>query len=158
MVETNRYAEKVLDEIIIQRNSQFKEWKPTDFDEMKLFLGWLIHMGMLNLPRLSDYWLTDPLINRFFLFLCFWHFEIPCANEQLCKIAFFINHLNETKKWIYCPSENVSLDKSMVLWCRCLIFRQYIKNKKTKYGVKFYKLCKSSGLILGSLSWHSWLE
>ena len=32
VVETNRYAEKVLDEIIIKRNSWFKEWKPTDFD------------------------------------------------------------------------------------------------------------------------------
>ena len=91
VVETNRYAEKVLDEIIIKRNSRFKEWKPTDFDEMKLFLGLLIQIGMLNLPRLSDYWSTDPLFktytwrktmsrNRFFLLLRFWHFEIPCAN------------------------------------------------------------------------------
>ena len=91
VVETNRYAEKVLDEIIIKRNSRFKEWKPTDFDEMKLFLGLLIQIGMLNLPRLSDYWSTDPLFktytwrktmsrNRFFLLLRFWHFEVTCAN------------------------------------------------------------------------------
>ena len=52
--ETNRYAETVLDEIIIKRNSWFKEWKATDFNEMKLFLDLLVHMGMLNLPRLSD--------------------------------------------------------------------------------------------------------
>ena len=65
VVETNRYAENVLDEIIIKRNFRFKEWKPTDFDEMKLFLGLLIHMGMLNLPRLSDYWSTDPLFKTY---------------------------------------------------------------------------------------------
>ena len=99
VVETNRYAEKVLDEIIIKRNSRFKEWKPTDFDEMKLFLGLLIQMGILHLPHLSDFWSTDPLFktytwrktisrNRFFLLLHFWHFEIPCANEPLSKIAF----------------------------------------------------------------------
>ena len=61
VVETNCYAKKILDEIIIKQNSWFKEWKPRDFDEMKLFLGLLIHMGMLNLPLLSDYWSTDPL-------------------------------------------------------------------------------------------------
>ena len=160
MVETNRYAEKVLDEIIIKRNSRFKEWKPTDFDEMKLFLGLLIQIGMLNLPRLSDYWSTDPLFktytwrktmsrNIFFLLLRLWHFGIPCANERLSKIAFFMNHLNETMKRIYCPSENISLD-----WCYSdgrLIFRQHIKNKKHKHGVKFYELCEPSGLILRSL-------
>ena len=119
-------------------------------------------MGMLNLPHLSDYWSMDPLFktytwrktmsrNRFFLLLHFWHFEIPCANERLSKIAFIMNHLNETMKRIYCPSENHSLDKSMVLWCGHLIFRQYIKNKKHKYGVKFFKFCNSSGLVLLSL-------
>ena len=88
--------------------------------------------------------------NRFFLLLNFWHFEILCANERISKISFFMNHLHETMKRIYCPSENLSLDESMVLWRGRLIFRQYIKNKKHKYGAKFYELCESSGLILRS--------
>ena len=88
--------------------------------------------------------------NRFFSLLRFWYFEIPCANERLSKIAFFLNHLNETMKRIYCPSENLSRDKSMVLWHGRLIFRQNITNKKHKYRVKFYELCESSGLILRS--------
>ena len=67
VVETNRYTEKVLDEIVIKQNYLFKEWKPTDSDEMKLFLGLLIQMGMLNLPRLSDYWSTDPLFKTYTL-------------------------------------------------------------------------------------------
>ena len=126
---------------------------------MKLFLGLLMQMGMLNLPRLSDYWSTDPLFktytwrktmsrNIYFLLLHLWHFGIPCANERLSKIAFFMNHLNETMKRIYRPSENLSLDESMVLWRGRLIFRRYIKNKKHKYGVKFYELCESSGWTL----------
>ena len=36
----------------------------------------------------------------------------------------------------------------MVLWRGRLVFRQYIKNKKHKYGVKFYELCESDGIIL----------
>lgn len=34
-----------------------------------------------------------------------------------------------------------------MLWRGRLFFRQYIKNKKHKYGVKFYKLCESNGLV-----------
>ena len=36
----------------------------------------------------------------------------------------------------------------MMLWRGRLIFRQYIKNKKHKHGVKFYELCESDGTVL----------
>ena len=61
-----------------------------------------------------------------------------------------MNHWNNTMKRIYCPNENFSLDESMVLWRRRTIFRQYIKRKKHKCGVKFYELCESDWLILRS--------
>ena len=38
----------------------------------------------------------------------------------------------------------------MILWRDRLIFRQYIKNKRSKYGVKLYGLCESTGIILGT--------
>ena len=60
-----------------------------------------------------------------------------------------MNHLNNTKR-IYCPTETLSLDESMVLWQGRLIFRSYIKGKKHKYDVKFHELCESNGLILRS--------
>ena len=62
-----------------------------------------------------------------------------------------MNNLNEKMKEIYCPDQSLSLDESMVLWRGHLIFRQYIKNKKHKHGVKLYELCDSSGLILQSM-------
>lgn len=48
---------------------------------------------------------------------------------------------------IYQPGKNLSLDESMVLW-RGLIFRQYIKNKRHKYGIKLYILTEPNGLVL----------
>lgn len=42
----------------------------------------------------------------------------------------------------------VSLDESMVLWRGRLIFRQYIKNKRHKYGVKLYMATAPNGIIL----------
>ena len=35
----------------------------------------------------------------------------------------------------------------MMLWRGRLLFRQYIKNKRHKYGIKYYELCTSDGLI-----------
>ena len=49
---------------------------------------------------------------------------------------------------IYVPDKDLSLDESMMLWRGRLIFRQYIKNKKHKHGVKFYELCESDGTVL----------
>ena len=61
-----------------------------------------------------------------------------------------MNNLNNTMKRIYSPTENLSLDEPMVFWRGRLTFRQYIKEKKHKYGAKFYELCESDGFILGS--------
>ncbi|KAI6648410.1 PiggyBac transposable element-derived protein 4 [Oopsacas minuta] len=49
---------------------------------------------------------------------------------------------------IYTPGRNLSLDESMVLWRGRLVFRQYIKNKRHKYGIKLFQLCESDGIVL----------
>ena len=36
----------------------------------------------------------------------------------------------------------------MMLWKGRLVFRQYVKNKGHKYGIKFYELCESDGIVL----------
>ena len=87
--------------------------------------------------------------NHFYLLPRFRHFQINSTNERLNKVAFSMNHLNSTMKPIYCPTENLSLDESMVLWQNRPLFFQYIKGKK-QYGVKFYELCESDGLVLRS--------
>ena len=43
-------------QILMKCNPRFKDWKPTDTDEMKLFLGLFIHRGAVILPRVSVYW------------------------------------------------------------------------------------------------------
>lgn len=49
---------------------------------------------------------------------------------------------------IYYPGKELSLDESMMLWRGRLGFRQYIKNKRHKYGVKLYMLTEPDGTIL----------
>ncbi|XP_045459223.1 piggyBac transposable element-derived protein 4-like [Melitaea cinxia] len=51
-------------------------------------------------------------------------------------------------KSIYSPGKQLSLDESMVLWRGRLLFRQYIKNKRFKYGIKLYVLAEPDGTVL----------
>ncbi|KAJ8926270.1 hypothetical protein NQ314_021391, partial [Rhamnusium bicolor] len=48
----------------------------------------------------------------------------------------------------YYPGKELSLDESMMLWRGRLVFRQYIKNKRHKFGIKLYMLTEPSGTLL----------
>ncbi|CAG5051313.1 unnamed protein product [Parnassius apollo] len=49
---------------------------------------------------------------------------------------------------LICAQKELSLDESMILYRGRLLFRQYIKNKKHKYGMKLYMLTEPDGLVL----------
>ena len=57
--ETNRYAERESNKTILTRRSRYEDWKPTDAVEIKKSIGLLLHMGIVNLPRIGDYWSID---------------------------------------------------------------------------------------------------
>jgi hypothetical protein len=48
----------------------------------------------------------------------------------------------------YYPSRELSIDEFMVLWRGRLRFRQYIKGKRHKFGIKLYVLCEPKGIAL----------
>jgi hypothetical protein len=54
--ETNRYAEQYLQTHEISRWSKFRQWNPTTDEEMLKFFGIIIEMGLVQMPRLSQYW------------------------------------------------------------------------------------------------------
>lgn len=70
--------------------------------------------------------------------------EVP---SRIYKVEKVLDFFNKRMQEIYQPSENLSLDESMVLWRGRLVFRQYIKNKRHKYGVKLYMLTEHQGLV-----------
>lgn len=53
--------------------------------------------------------------------------------------------LNKTFSEVYKPGEYVCIDKSVILFRGRIIFKQYIKGKCHKYGIKLYKLCSDGG-------------
>lgn len=129
--------------------------------ELRRFLGLLFHMGTIKLNRVNDYWKKHYLFNlqcfsavmsrnRFLLILRALQFEdmdtqVPLT--QYGKIKPIIDFFNDKMREIYYPKRELSIDESMVLWRGRLSFRQYVKGKRHKFGIKLYALCEPTGLV-----------
>lgn len=55
-----------------------------------------------------------------------------------------VNNFNKA----FQPDEALSLDESLLLHRGRLSFKQYIKGKKAKYGIKFFEFCDPYGYVL----------
>lgn len=157
--ETNRNADQVISTLRLNRSSRLRKWRPTYPNEMKKFLGLLLWMGLVPMPRLTDYWSKNLLYknvvagkvmsrNRFQLLLRFWHFNDNLNMERdgrLGKISPLIKILNKSFKTNKTPGEDVVIDESMIPFRGRLLFRQYLPNKTHKYGIKVFKICDTAG-------------
>ena len=160
--EANQYADQEINRHRpLRRSSRLNLWKLVNHQEMCQFLGILLHMGCVKLPTFEYYWSTNVLYrfpmfskvmprNRFQLILQFWHFVDNNTAGPGClrKVVPIVEHLNNTLNTIYIPDKDLAIDESMMLWRGRLVFRQYIKNKRHKYGIKLYKLCESDRVVV----------
>lgn len=153
VAQTNIYAVEVLSYSQSTR-CRIVDWKELTIEEFRIFLGLTLHMGTIKLNHLQDYWKKHRLFNltcfsnymsrdRYQLILRCLHFATnPGEQEQqvdrIYKIRPIIEHFNNKMNQIYYPGKNLSLDESMMLWKGRLVFRQYIQNKRHKYGLKLY--------------------
>ena len=170
--ETNRYAASSC-RSAKQRNpnlssrSFFNMWSTVSENEITKFIAILIHMGPWKKPRVNDYWSKNPVMassfaaslmsrDRFKMILAFFHLNnnnnyIPRGqpgHDPLHKVRTLLDSLNFAFKRVYIPEEWIALDEAVVPWRGRLIFRVYIKNKPTKWGIKLYMICESlSGYV-----------
>lgn len=85
---------------------------------------------------------------RFQLILRFLHLSNneEQDNDRLIKVNPISQHFNETMDRIYKPERKLCIDEAIVLSRGRLIFCQYLKNKRHRYDIKLYGLCKSNGI------------
>ena len=109
-------------------NSKKKKWKKPDLVEMKAFLGLSLSMGIMDKPKIEDYWTTDPLFETpgFRETMSFDHFTqmLRCLvfydvdnfdmTDSLYKIRSFINNIVETSVQLYEPDRYLTIDESMI--------------------------------------------
>ena len=149
-------------------HSRTKDWKPTDTDDIQCFLATHLLMGIVQKPELSNFWSTDPLLqtpffahilprNRFQLIQQFLHFadnSLYCIDDpnrdKLFKVRKVIQMIVDRCKSVYIPSEHISIDEELLLWKGRLTFKQYIPNKRARFGIKLFSLCEDSGYMWNS--------
>jgi hypothetical protein len=65
--------------------------------------------------------------------------------DRIHKIRPLMQKLLTRFQDVVNPGRNVCIDETMVPFRGRLKFKQYIKNKRHKFGIKLYKLCLESG-------------
>lgn len=160
--ETNSFAEKhekKLDSSSTSDSPGSSKFSPVSSDEVRLFFGLIILMSIVKKPDLKMYFSTNDMIatpffnkvisrRRFLKILQYLHFTSDESAKKLQKLKPVIEILNKKFKTAYVPEQNISIDESLFSWKGRLGFRQYVPSKRSRYGIKIYKLSESlSGYI-----------
>ena len=159
LIETNRYAQQFLATIDGDaRPSNSGKWTHVTLPEMKKIIGVIFLMGVIYKPSIPMYWVTEEIYwtpafsvimtrTRFQIILKFLHFNNnldpnydPNAEDRdrLHKVRPIIDELRRSFKSVWSPERNLSVDESLVLYKGRLQFRQYIKTKRARFGIKLY--------------------
>ena len=168
--ETNCYAEKYLESNQLTPSSRSFNWRETNINEMKCFLGLILLQGIVQKPVEKWYWSKRPILStpffgqvmseqRYALLMKFLHFEKQHdntkkdqLNSKLRKIYEIHGMIINKFKTVYIPNENISIDESLIAHKGLLGWKQYIPTKRARFGIKLYQLCESeTGYIWNSI-------
>jgi len=159
--ETNRQAEYVK---ASKPNNYFaKTFVPVTIEEMKAFFGCRVAMELLlHKDRYEQYWRSKsswltvtPGFPKVFTrdrFLAIWSF-LHCVDEngndldksdKIYKTRPVLQKVLQNFYHYYVPQCELSLDEGMIPTKNKLGFKQYIKDKPIKWGIKTFILCESS--------------
>ena len=161
---TNSFAEKEEERKLhaastSQASPSFAHFTPVTADEFRVFLALIITSSIVKKPDIKMYFSTNQIIatpffnstmsrDRFLSILRYMHFTEDGNAKKLDKIKPVLDILLEKFKNVYTPEENICIDESLFSWKGRLGFRQYIPSKRSRYGIKIYKLSESkSGYV-----------
>ena len=163
VAQTNIFAQQKLAAEPVLEGSRKRNWTPTDRTEVFKLFGLVLLMGINKKPSIRHYWSTDPLYampifgstmsrNRFQLLLTMLHYnnneQAPAPTDpdrdRLYKLRPIIDHLADRFQALYTPGRDVVVDESLLLWKGRLYFKQYMPMKRSRFGMKLYKLCEST--------------
>lgn len=146
-------------------------WTDITPEEMKKFIGMLLYMTVLDLPRLTDFWRRQSIFHvpfpatvmsrdRFMSILSCLHVSDPGTDEEheqakgtenydrLHRVRQLMEMLRINCKVIYHPRQHLSVDERMVATKATLSIKQHMKAKPTKWGLKFFVLADVNGYTL----------
>ena len=104
---------------------------------------------------------------RFQLILKFLHFQdnqdpnYNCDDphrDRLFKVRTIIEMLKRRFNTVYYTSEHITIDESLVLYKGRLHFKQYIKTKRARFGIKFFEVATAEGILLDFIIYQGNME
>ena len=162
VTETNRYAIQQV------RPSYCRKWKDLDVSDVQKYIGLRIFMGYHYLPSFHDYWADDPLDGgvklpgmvmsreKFDRIKAHLHFsdnmDPKAKTDRYWKIRPVIDILDERFRTVYIPAQKICIDESLFLYRGRHHAVQFLASKRSRYGLKVFKLCESDGPITGYTS------
>uniref|UniRef100_A0A1I8H5Q1 PYNP_C domain-containing protein n=1 Tax=Macrostomum lignano TaxID=282301 RepID=A0A1I8H5Q1_9PLAT len=141
-------------------------------NEVRKCLAIVLYMGLVKKPELHMYWSTGDFYggeyfqkehclgrDRFIQLLSFLRFyDCTAVNnhqDSLKKIRPFLDIARGICQANYCPNQDVSVDEELVMYKGRLIFRQFMPNKRARFGIKVYCLTEASTGFLWNFRVHA---
>jgi len=170
--ETNRYAHQYIQHNVIPPHSPVRTWTPTTRDEIYAFIGLSLLMGLIYKPRMYMYWSGDKIFrtpvfgqvmsrDRFLLILRFLHFNDndlydakDRQRDRLHKIRPIMDMIKVNCSSVFSPGRDLCVDESLVLFKGRVAFKQFVRTKRARFGLKMFELCTSRGILLDFLVYH----
>ena len=165
---TNTMLEKIVEftknECIEKASHRFRKqqrnlWYNVTTEEVKAYYGVLILMDIITCDRDELYWSQSteyPYIrteipkicsrDRFMQIRRYRHFSDDSNVDQtdkLFKFRYIIDNIRQSFKEHYVPHEHISVDEAMIPFKGRLSFKQYMKDKPVKFGIKMWVLADS---------------
>ena len=127
--------------------------------DLKKFFAIQFAMALNKKPTLQPYWRTDPVFRqefslcqvslsraRFSFILKYLRFAdyTNLGEEYLRNIRPFMMLVNEKCRDVYIPEKETSIDETLMRLKSRLNIRQYLPNKRNRYGVKTCVLAESA--------------
>ncbi|CAI6371956.1 unnamed protein product [Macrosiphum euphorbiae] len=154
VIETNKFAAQQKEAKLTSPFARLNKWYDTNVTEMKQLFGILIWTGLVVLPSYELYWSTSEIFstnfglimsrNRFEILMGMLHFSdntTADTTNRLYKLGTVIDDIIINSNHCMQPLKDLCIDESLVKFMGRLAFKQYIKNKRDRFGVKEFKLC-----------------
>ena len=150
--QSNLYAKQILSDVAYEKFDQFT------IEELYAYFGFMVLMGVNQLPTLSDYWKCDSIYhyspiadrisrNRFLQISRCLHFtdntlfstaRTDPTYDRLWKIRPIIDKLTQSCIDLYNPHTWNSIDEAMIPFKGRSMIKQYLPKKPVKRGIKVW--------------------